>query len=188
METWWLVAAPICGTALVSLGIVMPAKLARTAAHEIELDLVSAGERAIERGSKAAERWPAEGLDAAEPEARDRRAHTPWFQRLDADAHAPSVAERIAFVSWLAIPAPFAGKLLRNAFEEEDSAPVRARIIGALAGGEHFSDKAPFEVAFARGGIERAAVLEVLGPRAKDQTWVHALLQNADGPCRAESV
>jgi hypothetical protein len=105
-------------------------------------------------------------------QARARR----WFVRLDADLDAPTIAERMAMAGTLAIRAAWAGKLLREAFAQEDEPKVRARIIGALVGGNHLDVPEPFQLAFERGGIERAAVWETLAPRRGDAQWIEVLL------------
>jgi hypothetical protein len=105
-------------------------------------------------------------------QARARR----WFARLDADLDAPTAAERSTLATTLGIRAPWAGKLLREAFAQEEEPQVRARILGALVAGDHLDVPEPFETGFARGGIERAAVWEMLWPRRDDAQWIAEVL------------
>jgi hypothetical protein len=105
-------------------------------------------------------------------QARVRR----WFVRLDADLDAPTVAQRATLATTLGIRAPWAGKLLREAFAQEEEPQVRARIVGALVAGDHLEVPEPFEIAFARGGIERAAVWETLRPRLDEAAWIAEVL------------
>jgi hypothetical protein len=106
-------------------------------------------------------------------EARARK----WFARLDLDQEAPTVEVRMMMASSLAaVRAAWAGKLLREAFGQEDEARVRARIIGALVSGDHLDVTDPFYAAFDNGGIERAATLEMLMPRQHEAQWIVDLL------------
>lgn len=106
-------------------------------------------------------------------EARTRK----WYARLDLDIDVPTLKERLLLASSLgAVKAAWAGKMLRIAFTEEEEPRVRARILGALASGDHFDDPTPFTVAFDHGGVERAAVVEVLLPRQKEASWIAELL------------
>jgi len=128
---------------------------ADAARHQQELERVAVAEEARVRA-----------------EARARR----WFVRLDADLDAPTIAQRMALVGTLGIRAPWAGKLLREAFVQEEESRVRARIIGALVAGDHLDVAEPFERAFAEGGLERGAVWEALRPRSGDAPWIATLL------------
>jgi hypothetical protein len=106
-------------------------------------------------------------------EARARK----WYARLDVDLEAPSVEVRMSMASSLAVVrTPWAGKLLREAFSQEDEARVRARLIGALVSGDHLDVTDPFYVAFDNGGIERAATVEMLMPRRHEAQWIVDLL------------
>lgn len=106
-------------------------------------------------------------------EARTRK----WYARLDLDIDVPTLKERMLLAASLgAVKAAWAGKMLRIAFTEEEEPRVRARILGALASGDHFDDPTPFTVAFDHGGVERAAVVEVLLPRQKEASWIAELL------------
>ena len=106
-------------------------------------------------------------------EARARK----WFARLDLDQEAPTVDVRMMMVSSLGVVrAAWAGKLLREAFAQEDEARVRARIIGALVSGDHLDVADPFHMAFENGGIERAATFEMLMPRQHEAQWIVDLL------------
>jgi hypothetical protein len=106
-------------------------------------------------------------------EARMRK----WYARLDLDIDVPTVKERMVLATSLgSVKASWAGKMLRVAFTEEEEPRVRARIVGALATGDHLDDATPFTAAFEHGGIERAAVAEVLLPRQNDAPWVAELL------------
>jgi hypothetical protein len=106
-------------------------------------------------------------------EARARK----WFARLDLDQEAPTVEGRMMMASSLAaVRAAWAGKLLREAFGQEDEARVRARIIGALVSGDHLDVTDPFYAAFDNGGIERAATFEMLMPRQHEAQWIVDLL------------
>jgi hypothetical protein len=106
-------------------------------------------------------------------EARARK----WFARLDLDQEAPTVEVRMMMASSLAaVRAAWAGKLLREAFGQEDEARVRARIIGALVSGDHLDVTDPFYAAFDNGGIERAATFEMLMPRQHEAQWIVDLL------------
>ncbi len=129
---------------------------ADSARHQQELERIAVGEEARVRA-----------------EARARR----WFVRLDADLDAPTIAQRMTLVGTLGIRAPWAGKLLREAFAQEEEARVRARIIGALVAGDHLDVAEPFERAFAAGGLERGAVWEALRPRSGDAAWIAPLLE-----------
>ena len=150
---------------------------AARAAHDREMEEAAAEEFRLVAAARERRQRELEEIAVAE-EARVRaEARTcRWFVRLDPDLEAPSVEERMVLASWLAIPAPFAEKLLLQAFEQEDIPRVRARIIGALAGGEHFDDPFVFHVAYDNGGVEKAAVREVLAPRRDDFAWVADLL------------
>jgi hypothetical protein len=114
-------------------------------------------------------------------EARARR----WFVRLDPDLDAPTIAQRMTLAGTLEIRAPWAGKLLREAFAQEEEPKVRARIIGALVTGDHLDVAEPFETAFARGGIERGAVWEALKPRREGAEWIASLLAPIAEPMAA---
>ena len=114
-------------------------------------------------------------------EARARR----WFVRLDPDLDAPTIAQRMTLAGTLGIHAPWAGKLLREAFAQEEEPKVRARIIGALVTGDHLDVAEPFETAFARGGIERGAVWEALKPRREGAEWIASLLAPIAEPMAA---
>jgi hypothetical protein len=106
-------------------------------------------------------------------EARARK----WYARLDIDLEAPTVEVRMSMASSLAVVrAAWAGKLLREAFGQEDEARVRARLIGALVSGDHLDVTDPFYVAFDNGGIERAATFEMLMPRQHEAQWIVDLL------------
>jgi hypothetical protein len=106
-------------------------------------------------------------------EARARK----WYARLDLDLEAPTIEDRMAMASSLApVRAAWAGKLLREAFDQEEEARVRARVIGALVSGDHLVVTDPFVAAFSRGGIERAATLEMLMPRQHEAAWIADLL------------
>jgi hypothetical protein len=105
-------------------------------------------------------------------EARTRR----WFMRLDPELDAPTVAQRSEMAASLGISAPWAGKLLCLAYEQEEEPRVRARILGALVAGSHLSVSDPFRSAVQRGGVERAAAWETLKPRQQDAAWIAPLL------------
>jgi len=106
-------------------------------------------------------------------EARARK----WYARIDLDLEAPSVEERMAIASSLgSVRAPWGGKLLRAAFAQEEDARIRARVIGALVSADHLDVIDPFREAFAKGGLERAAVFETLMPRQHDAPWISELL------------
>jgi hypothetical protein len=137
---------------------------ADTARHQQELERIAVAEEARVRS-----------------EARARR----WFVRLDADLDAPTIAQRMTLVGTLGIRASWAGKLLREAFAQEEEARVRARIIGALVAGDHLEVAEPFERAFAQGGIERGAVWEALKPRSDDAPWIATLLAPLHEPMTA---
>lgn len=99
-----------------------------------------------------------------------------WFVRLDDDLDMPTTAQRCALVGTLGIRAAWAGKLLRTAYEQEQEPVVRARIVGALAAGGHFTASEPFAQAAERDGVERAAVWEALQPRQSEAAWIAPLL------------
>jgi hypothetical protein len=128
---------------------------ADAARHQEELERIAVAEEARVRA-----------------EARARR----WFVRLDGDLDSPTIAQRMTLAGTLGIRAPWAGKLLREAFAQEEEPKVRARIVGALVAGDHLDVADPFERAFAQGGIERGAVWEALKPRYEDAPWIATLL------------
>jgi hypothetical protein len=100
-----------------------------------------------------------------------------WFFRLDKDLEFATIEQRMAMASSLGcVHAAWAPKLLLEAFDQEQEPRVRARIIGALAAGDHFDLPVPFQRAFDGGGIERAAVCEVLLPRRTVVRWAEELL------------
>ena len=106
-------------------------------------------------------------------EARARK----WYARLNLDLEAPTIEDRMAMASSLAtVRAAWAGKLLREAFDQEEEARVRARVIGALVSGDHLDVTDPFVAAFSCGGIERAATFEMLMPRQHEAAWIADLL------------
>jgi hypothetical protein len=106
-------------------------------------------------------------------EARARK----WYARLDVDLEAPTIEDRMAMASSLSsVRAAWAGKLLREAFDQEEEARVRARVIGALVSSDHLDVTDPFVAAFSCGGIERAATFEMLMPRQHEAAWIADLL------------
>ncbi len=114
---------------------------------------------------------------AAEAEVRAKARARWWFYRLDLDLEFATVEQRMGMASSLGcVRAAWAPKLLREAFAQEQEPRVRARVIGALAEGEHFDPPTPFYQGFENGGVERAAVCEVLYPRRSTLSWAEELL------------
>lgn len=114
---------------------------------------------------------------AEEARARSEARARKWYARLDLDLDAPTIEERMVLATSLgSVRASWAGKLLRDAFVQEEDARIRARVIGALVSADHLDVVDPFREAVATGGLERAAVFETLMPRQHEAAWISELL------------
>jgi len=148
-------------------------ELQRTRAVATEED----GRREAELAALARQREIENIAIAEEARVRSEARASKWYARLDLDLEVPTIEERMAMATSLgSVRAPWAGKLLRQAFDQEADARIRARVIGALVSADHLDVVDPFREAVANGGLERVAVLETLMPREHEAPWIGELL------------
>jgi hypothetical protein len=87
-----------------------------------------------------------------------------WWQRLDDQLQADDRRGRSALASSLGrVTSSWAIRYIYKALEEEDAPSVRARLLGALYRMKATKDLAPFEAAWRRSDVERAALKELFG-------------------------
>ena len=179
-------AVPMAGLGMIAAGIALSVKPApvepavRRLITRSELESGTAG-----TGLRSRRRWPFQQRPVSADRCREKLSASapgvsmepenrtdPWYRNLDSTICDDDVAARCALAESLgSVRARWAGTFLHAALATEPDATVRARLIAAMFRAMHVTSEEPLVDALARGGVERAVVLERLSLSGELPQW-----------------